>query len=99
MSNKQVTMTARCRVSHCHSILGPRTLFHKSTLTPGVATTPNEADSGTIVRAKILNNDSSVSSNVVKAGRALGLRLEVGDVIGVAPSADTNEVCRILDTI
>ena len=66
--------------------------------------TNNTTGSATILRndaskfqVSLNGIEMSVSDNVVKASRALGLRLEVGDVIGVALSADTNEVCRIFD--
>ena len=104
-------MTARCRVSHCHSILGPPTLFHKPALTPGVATTPKEADSSTAVRALILSNDPldfkietiveeqtlSVSPEVVNRAMVEGVSLEIGGIVRVTFTADTDEVNEIMD--
>ena len=103
-------MTARYRVSHCHSVLGPRTLFHKLTLTPGVATTTNEADSGTAIRAEIVNNDIqnfeietipekqpfSVSHDVVGQAMSDGVSLKIGGKIRVTFAA-AGIVNRILN--
>ena len=74
----RATVTARCRVSRYHSTLGPPTLFHKMTLTSVVATRPNEADGGNVVRAKILNNDQvGFEIETIPDGRSFFVSSEV----------------------